>query len=279
MCVPACSEKIAKTLNRRNFLSTAGVAATAAATVGCTATLLQPRPVTSVPQTLTFGRVVDLTHTLHTDFPTFGGASQLSVEQVFTLASDGYNLKNWVLNEHTGTHMDAPYHFSDGLSADSIEIENLVGPLCVVDIRTKAEADPDAQVTPEDLTAWEASFGEVPEGAIVAMNSGWSDFVTSDRFRNADDEGLMHFPGFHVEATQFLMEERDVKGIMVDTLSLDFGLSQDFAVHYSWLPSNRWGMECVANLSELPQVGATVVVGGPKVAGATGGPSRVIAFV
>ena len=279
MCVPACSEKIARTLSRRNFLTTAGVAAVSAATVGCTATLLQPQPVMSVPMTLTFDRVVDLTHTLGVDFPTFGGEVQLTIENVFKLATDGYNLNQWVLNEHTGTHMDSPFHFSDGPSADQIPVENLVGALCIADIRAKAEENPDAQVTPDDLMAWEAEYGELPEGAIVAMNSGWSDFVATDKFRNADPDGVMHFPGFHVEATQFLLEERNVKGIMVDTLSLDFGPSPDFAVHYSWLPSNRWGMECVANLSDLPAFGSTVIVGGPKIAGATGGPSRVIALV
>lgn len=89
----------------------------------------------------------------------------------------------------------------------------------------------------------------------------------------------MHFPGFHADAAAFLMEERQVIGMAVDTLSLDYGRSADFAVHYAWLPSNRWGLECVANLASLPATGATLVVGGPKVLGATGGPSRVMALV
>ena len=88
----------------------------------------------------------------------------------------------------------------------------------------------------------------------------------------------MHFPGFHSEAAQYLLE-KDVRGIMVDTLSLDYGPSEDFAVHFSWLPANRWGIECVANLGELPESGSTVIVGGPKIAGASGGPSRVLALV
>lgn len=279
MCVPACTEKIAKTLSRRNFLSTAGVAAVSAATVGCTATLLQPAPAQSMPTTLTFDRIVDLSHTITTNFPTYGGAEQLEIENVFKLASDGYNLNVWHIDEHTGTHMDAPFHFSDGDSADAIPVENLVGHLCIADIRAKAEGNADAQVTPDDLLAWEAEYGELPPGAIVAMLSGWDAFVTDDKFRNADDDGVMHFPGFHVEATQFLAEERDVKGIMVDTLSLDYGMSADFAVHYQWLPTNRWGMENVANLADLPASGSTVIAGGPKIAGATGGPSRVIALV
>ncbi|MBV7329746.1 cyclase family protein [Chloroflexi bacterium TSY] len=279
MCVPACQAKIARTISRRNFLSTAGVAAVSAATVGCTATLLQPAPAQSAATTLTFERIVDLTHTMPPNFPTYFGEVQLEIETVFTAEENGFNLNRWHINEHTGTHLDAPFHFSDQDSADAIPVENLVGPLCIVDIRAKAEGNPDAQVTPDELAAWEAEYGELPEGAIVAMNSGWDAFVNDEKYRNADDEGALHFPGFHVEATQFLMQERNVKGIMVDTLSLDFGLSPDFAVHFSWLPTNRWGIENVANLGELPANGATVIVGGPKVAGATGGPSRVIALV
>lgn len=88
-----------------------------------------------------------------------------------------------------------------------------------------------------------------------------------------------HTPGFHAEAVEFLLSERDVKGIVVDTLSLDRGLSGDFPVHTRWLGSNRWGLECAANLGELPPKGSTLVVGSPKIAGASGGPSRVFALL
>lgn len=111
------------------------------------------------------------------------------------------------------------------------------------------------------------------------MLSGWDAFVQTPKFRNADDQKIMHFPGFHIEAIEFLLAERNVKGVCVDTLSLDHGPSTDFAVHYKWLLANRWGMECVANLAALPAKGAMIVGGGPKIGGATGGPSRVLAFV
>jgi kynurenine formamidase len=182
--------------------------------------------------------------------------------------------------EHTGTHMDAPIHFGEDVqSADEIPIEHLVVPLVVVDIRQKAQDDADAQVTPDDLKAFEAGHGPIPDGTCVAMNSGWAAKVAGPGFRNADGQGVMHFPGFHVEAAGYLMSERNAIGIAVDTLSLDFGKSPDFATHYNWLPSNRWGLEALANLDQLPATGATIVAGGPKIKGATGGPSRVIALV
>ena len=269
--------------NELRLAATAAVAVNPASALAAVAIESKPMPlpVQSIPpmQVGFFSKVVDLTHTLTPEFPTFGGQPQLELEMLVTLAKDGYNIYQWTLNEHTGTHMDAPFHFSDQNTADKIPVSDLVGPLAVVDIRAKAEEDPDALITPEDLQAWEKSYGELPPGAIVAMLSGWDANVTTDKFRNADDDGVMHFPGFGLEAIDFLLKERDVKGIMVDTLSLDHGPSATFDVHYNWLPANKWGMECVANLGQLPPFGATVFVGGPKIGGASGGPSRVIALV
>lgn len=276
MCLPACQKKISETLNmgRRNFLKSMGAAGAAALAPAAFA----PAPHSNGVSVIRYREIVDLTHTLFELFPTFFGGQQLEIETIFDIATDGFNLKQWTLNEHTGTHMDAPFHFSDQDSADEIPVENLVGPLAVVDIRAKAAANPDAQLTPDDLKAYERTHGRIPDGAIVAMNSGWDQYVNTPMFRNADGNGGLHFPGFHVEAVQYLLENRNVKGIMVDTLSLDHGPSPDFIVHFTWLPTNRWGMEAVANLGSLPAKGATVVVGGPKIEGATGGPSRLIAF-
>ncbi len=227
-----------------------------------------------------FRRVVDLTHDIPFDFPTYFGTPNLSFETLFTFEQHGFNMYRWLLVEHTGTHMDAPFHFTaDQDSADEIPISKLVVPLAVIDIRRKAEENPDAQVTPDDLRRWERRYGRIPSGACVAMNSGWAGKVNTDEFRNADANGVLHFPGFHVEAAAFLLEERDVNGIGVDTLSLDYGPSPDFVTHYLWLGSNRWGMEALANLDRVPPNGATLIAGGPKIKGATGGISRCLALV
>ena len=130
-----------------------------------------------------------------------------------------------------------------------------------------------------DLKRWEAQHGLLPAGGIVAMCSGWDEHVRTPKFRNAGKDGVLHTPGFHVEAVEFLLAEREIKGIVVDTLNLDRGLSGEFPVHALWLGSNRWGVQCAANLAQLPPKGATLVVGGPKIAGASGGPSRVFAFL
>ncbi|MEM1072807.1 MAG: cyclase family protein [Pseudomonadota bacterium] len=225
-------------------------------------------------------RVVDLTHTFSEGFPTWGGASGLSREQAFNFADNGFNLFNMSVNEHAGTHVDAPLHFSaDGASIDEVPVGDLVCPLCVVDISARAADDPDARMTPDDLKAWIAANGDIPDGACVAMYSGWDTKTAGDGFRNADGDGVMHFPGVHVEAAQMLLEETGAMSIGVDTLSIDFGPSQDFVTHYAWLPEGRYAIECMAALKEVPAAGATLVVGAPKVLGGTGGQARIFAMV
>jgi kynurenine formamidase len=110
------------------------------------------------------------------------------------------------------------------------------------------------------------------------MASGWGARAGStEAFRNTDASGVMHFPGFSKEAVDFLLAERNAAGIGVDTLSLDHGPSATFAVHFAWLSTNRWGLENLANLEAIPPSGATLFVGAPRVAGGSGGPSRVMA--
>jgi kynurenine formamidase len=273
MCGHHVIESVRQRMLSRRSLLMGGAAAGAAAAAGAT---LVPPP--AAAQT-SGGTMSDLTHTLSADFPTFSGPPGFEKSELANFADDGFNMFSLAIAEHTGTHLDAPFHFSaDGQTVDEIPVGNLMAPLAVVDIRKKAADNADAQVTPDDLKAWMATNGDIPARAVVAMNSGWADHVTTDKFRNADDDGVMHFPGFHVEAAQMLMEEADVVGMAVDTLSLDYGPSADFAVHYAWLPTNRWGLECVAGLPNLPATGATIIVGAPKNHGGSGGPTRVFAL-
>ena len=274
MCVPGCMEAVHNRLSRRSLFGGAGALAAGAALAS----------VTSVParaqMPASFTSVIDLTHALDEAFPTFSGAPQMEKVRLTSFAADGYNVYQWRINEHTGTHMDAPIHFSEeGQTADEIPVENLVVPLAVIDIAARAQDDPDTRLTPDDLTAYESAHGPIPPGACVAMLSGWDRHVGTPMFRNADADGVMHFPGFHAEAAAWMLDRGDIVGMAVDTLSLDHGPSADFATHYLWLPANRWGMECVANLGRLPPAGATLVVGSPKIRGATGGPSRLIALI
>jgi kynurenine formamidase len=273
MCVPGCEQAVRLALSRRGFFKGAGASAAAA----FAATAVTPRPAVA----RTFTSTIDLTHVMSPAFPTFFGTPGIEMQRQFSLKKDGFNLYWWRIIEHAGTHMDAPIHFSEnGPSIEQSDARDLVVPLAVIDVAAQAAQNPDYQVLPDDLTAWENKNGRLPDGCCVAMHSGWAKYAGDEsKFTGRDVNGGLHFPGFGGDAAAWLMKERRVLGIAVDTLSLDHGASKDFKVHYSWLPSGRWGLENVANLDQVPANGATLVVGMPKVKDATGGPARLFALV
>jgi kynurenine formamidase len=272
MCVPGCEQAVRLALSRRGFFK-------GAAAAGFVATAVAPAVAQTAPKS--FSSVVDLTHTMSPAFPTFFGVPGIEMQKQFDLKKDGFNLYWWRIIEHAGTHMDAPIHFSEaGQTVEAIDPKSLVVPLAVIDVAAKAAQNADYAVTREDLAAWETKNGRLPEDCCVAMHAGWGQHITNPaKFTGKDAAGVFHFPGFSHEAADWLMKERRVLGLAVDTMSLDHGPSKDFKVHYAWLPSGRWGLENVANLDKVPAVGATLVVGIPKVKDATGGPSRLMALV
>ena len=271
MCVAGCEMTVRGALSRRGFFKSAAAAGFAATAVPAIAA-----------EARSFTRVVDLTHTMSPDFPTFMGKPGIEMQREFEFKKDRFNLFWWHVIEHAGTHLDAPIHFSEaGLSADKLPVEQLVVPLAVVNVVYQAEQEADYQLSREDLARWEAKHGRLPAGCCVALHSGWGELAIADpaRFVGRDVNGTFHFPGFGPEAAAWLLKERQVAGIAVDTMSLDNGPSRDFKTHQLWLPSGRWGLENVANLDKVPEAGATLVVGASKVKDATGGLARVIALV
>lgn len=233
--------------------------------------------------------IVDLTHALTPDFPYIpipGITFPFKATPIATLETMGVAANKWEIHEHLGTQIDAPSHFiAGGMSLEQMPVRNFIAPLAVIDIRDRARRDPDTSVTIEDIKAWETKHGRLPRGAAVFMYSGWDAKVDdAAAFVNMEGTGTigeseptMHFPGFSPQATEFLVSERDVVGIGVDTLSLDPGKDKHYRAHKVWLAAGKWGVECVANLGQLPASGAMVFVGASKVAGATGGPVRLIA--
>jgi kynurenine formamidase len=272
MCVPGCQEAIRNAVSRRSLFK-GGLAAGLA---GVTPAAESAKAFT-IPQ---FSNVIDLTHAMSPQFPTFFGVPGIEMEKKFDFAKDGFNLYWWRIVEHAGTHLDAPLHFSaDGMSAERIPASTLIAPLVVIDVADKASGNPDYLVSTDDLLAFENQHGRLPENCCVAMHSGWARHVgDAARFTGKDSAGVLHFPGFGEQAAQWLVHERTVVGLAVDTLSLDHGPSADFKVHRAWLPSGRWGLENVAGLDRLPPSGATLFVGLAKVQGATGGPVRLLAL-
>lgn len=227
-------------------------------------------------------RVVDMTYPLTAEFPLYPVYDPVRVAEKFSCANDGFFVKSWAFDEHSGTHVDAPAHFGEGqATVDQIAPEELILPVAVIDISDRVERDHDTTVTPDDVLDWERDHGPLPERCAVFALTGWGSRVQDPvAYLNADAGGTMHSPGFGGELTGFLKDERPgVRAIGLDTASLDIGSSADFPAHVSWLPSGRYGIENLANLDALPPLGAVAIVGAPRLAGGSGGPTRVLALV
>ena len=259
-------------VSRRNFLRLGGLV-TAAAAVSRFA--VAPTRAQDAAQ-----EVIDLSHVFRINPPTYVPTDVPSKTTLVTVENDGFYIQQWTFGEHTGTHVDIPAHFiPDGETVDVYSPQLLVSPAVVIDIAARAEENPDTELTVEDIMAWESANGEIPVGALVCMYSGWDTRYDSvEEFRNADDAGVMHFPGFHPDAATFLVEERDIHGIAVDTLSLDNGPSATFSTHVTILGAGKYGVEGVANLAQLIDRQATVIVGVPRWEDGSGGPARILAL-
>ena len=237
---------------------------------------------TELSDVLGRARVIDLSYPLTADFPLFPAYDPVRVAQKFSCERDGFFVKSWAFDEHSGTHVDAPAHFGPGApTVDRIPPEELILSVVVIDVRERVERDHDATVTTDDVLAFEQRHGPLPGRCAVFALTGWGSRVHDPAaYLNADAEGTLHAPGFSEELTEFLKDERPgVRAIGLDTASLDIGASRDFPAHVSWLPSGRYGIENLANLDRLPPTGAVAVIGAPALAGGSGGPTRVLALL
>ena len=186
--------------------------------------------------------------------------------------------------EHGGTHMDAPIHFARGKrTSDAVPLASCIGPAVVIDVRPQAAADRDYRLSVDDIQRWEKDNGRIPAGAIVIMNSGWGAFWGNKlSYLGTDKPGdvaNLHFPGFSKEAAEFLVKQRDIAAIGVDTASIDYGPSTDFMVHRIINGADKPGFENLANLDRLPASGATLIALPMKITGGSGGPARIIAVL
>jgi len=225
-------------------------------------------------------RVVDMTYEINGHSPSWPGSGQaFTATTVDTIAKDGYFARRFTMLEHYETHMDAPAHFGGKDTLDEIPIQRFFGPAVVIDVRDQVAKNPDYRLTVKDIEQWEAQHGRIPPHAIVMLYTGWgSRWPNPARYRNMDANKVMHFPGYSVPAAKFLIA-RQVSGLCIDTLSIDYGPSKNFPVHHTTLPAGLFHVENVANLGELPATGAFVIAAPIKLEGGSGGPVRVFAIL
>jgi kynurenine formamidase len=232
-------------------------------------------------------KIVDLSYSFGSETVYWPTAESFSLERVAYGETAGgyfYAANNICMAEHGGTHMDAPIHFAEGkLTADRVPLSSCIGPAAIVDVRRQAANDADYRLTVADLEGWEAEHGKLPAGAIVVMYSGWGGrWPDKKRYLGTDrqgDVGNLHFPGFSQEAAEFLVRQRDIAAIAVDTASIDHGQSTDFIVHRIINGADKPGFENLANVDRLPPAGATILALPIKIDGGSGGPARIVAIL
>jgi kynurenine formamidase len=235
------------------------------------------------------GAIVDLTYPYDSStiyWPTETGFVLEQEHDGLTPKGYYYRSNKFSAPEHGGTHLDAPAHFAkDGNTLDAVPVEQLVGPAVVVDVTRTCQADRDHRISIDDLTAWEKQHGEIPHQAIVLLRTGfgkyWPDrkqYLGTD-LRGDPGVAALHFPGLGPEAAAWLIRERAIKAVGLDTASIDYGQSTQYETHVELMTHNVPAMENLANLDRLPPSGITVVALPMKIRGGSGGPLRAIAIV
>lgn len=251
-------------------------------TAGCNVS--QPRP---DHPTLEHSWLIDLTHVFGADtivWPTEHDFLLVVQHEGETPGGYYYASNRLEMAEHGGTHIDAPIHFSrNGQKVDEIPIEHLVGAGVRIDVSAQCARDRDYRITIQDFERWEATHGRIPDRTIVLLDTGFARFWPSRQdylgttLRGPEGVRALHFPGMHPDAATWLVRERRIKAVGIDTASIDYGQSTHFEAHVALLSRNVPVFENLADLRALPNRGFEVIALPMKIAGGTGGPLRVIA--
>ena len=190
---------------------------------------------------------------------------------------DGFYLRKISIGEHTGTHLTAPFTFHpNGSSVDQYPLESLVAPGVTVDISDRTSMNPDYTMSVTDLINWERKYGPISDGSIVLALTGWQQkWRAPENYLGIDTMSRLHFPGFSLEAAQFLLDHRRIHGLGIDTHGIDPGLDNTFSVSKLMLQEPRIVLANLTNLNKLPPKGFTLTIGILKLQGGSGSPASV----
>ena len=238
-------------------------------------------PEIAATRTISFTTVVDLSWPIQPGIPLWPGDPAVEFQVMANLDSDGYFMRRFSMGEHSATHMNAPSSFyPDGISVDQYAPEALVAPAAVIDGRLLASSDADYTIGIDDVHAWEKEHGPVPQGSILLLHTGWQEkWSQTKAYLGGDGPATLHFPGFGQDAARYLLAERGVLGLGIDTHGVDGGQDKTFSINKLVLQQPRIVLENLCNLDKLPPTGATLVIGLPRLEGGSGAPVAVLAFV
>jgi len=241
------------------------------------------------PFALPDGRIVDLSYGFGSEtiyWPTADGFEMTTEFEGRTESGYYYSAYTFRTSEHGGTHLDAPIHFAEGRqTADEIPLERLMGEAVVIDVTEAAAENRDYLVSTADIEAWESEHGTIPDGAIVLIRTGYGQFwpdaeaYLGTAKRGEEAVPLLHFPGLDPAAAKWLVENRSIHALGIDSASIDYGQSTTYETHQILLGENIPAFENLANLDELPESGFVVIALPMKIEGGSGGPLRIVAIV
>ena len=218
-----------------------------------------------------YAHIVDLSHAVSDSAP------ETSAHGTRISSRNNY----FVLDQHAATRLEAPSQLIRGMwSVDQIPSERLVRPMVVIDVHDKVRSNPDYRLSMQDVADFEQDHGRIPGGAVIMASTGWEDrWNDSDRYRNVTPDGTAHFPGYTLEAAEFLVQARGAVGLGIDTPSTDGGNSTNFSVHRYCAERSVYHLENVANIARVPQTGAVAVVTPLKLEKGTAAPVRLLALM
>jgi kynurenine formamidase len=232
-------------------------------------------------QSLKHAKYVDLTHTINPSIPVwhgFGPSKFLptvdpATNRPYTYEKDGFEATHYDLStDQLGTQLDPPAHWNPYYPAiDELPATYTIRPLVVIPIQDKVAKDPGYQMSVDDIRDWEKRNGKIPEGSVVFIRSDWS-----KQWPNPELATRKQFPGVKLEALKFLHLERKILFHGHEALDTDTTPTLEGE---AWLLKNGYTQgEGVANLDKVPEEGALVAIGFPKLQGGTGGYARYIAI-
>lgn len=235
-------------------------------------------------------KLIDLSHAYSDETVYWVTAKEFELDTVFKGETDKgfyYCANNFSTAEHGGTHIDAPIHFAEkGQTVDEIPLEKIIGPAIKIDVSSKTHNNPDYLIKIDDLLEWENSERiKIPNGSIVLLETGFSKYYPDKiKYMGTDERGedavkKLHFPGLSKKAAKWLVEQRDINAIGIDTPSIDYGQSEYFESHVILLSQNIPVFENLTNLNQLPSIRFEIIALPMKIKEGSGAPLRIVAII